>query len=538
MANLRPAIALLLCVALLSRTAWCGEDQAALEKEAEAIKAELDALKDELAKSKQSRNTTSKVDQALEKKNDGRVKTADGKLQIGGLVQVWFAAYQKDNRGLFDDPANGILDTNVANDNSSFEVRRAQLSFTLKANAYVTAYMMIDPAAENNTFPLVTDNQAIGGSIFKRNNNVAPQIDVNAVGGVAGLGNFLPIQNIQGGLGTPNRMLQDAYINFHNDPGCPGDFDWHHDFQVGLFLPPFGEEGLRSDAQLDFVERSFIGYATNYRDIGAQIHGFWWNDRFQYWAGAFNGAQDYFASNGDGGNRSDTNDSKDIALRMLVRPLASECWGDMEIGVSSEFGYHGETGVNDPIADPINGLERRKTWAMRNDAWGYYAPGGCFKGLWARGEWAMFRDRNAPGTVVDFTGNGGTDFANTFSGSGLAQSNARTISVQGWYAAAGYRFTKGVWEGVPKRLEPVEVAFRYQTFQNVLTADLIDPTKTDRFYTAVYTTGINYYIQEHNAKIQANYNFVSNPEDHAAGGQRNFHHVKNDSFVIAFQVGF
>jgi hypothetical protein len=535
MACSRLAVALILCAALLNRAAWCGEDTAAIEKEAAALKADIEQLTQELKKSQDSRNTTSKVDAVLDKKNDFRIKTQDGKLQIGGLVQVWFSVYQRDAQGLFNDPVNGVFDANDIGDNSSFQVRRAQLSFTLKPNPYITAYMMLDPGREPNTFPLVTDNQALGGSIFKRNNNIAPQVDVNAVGGVAGFGNFSTVQNIQSGLGVPNRLLQDAYINFHNNPSCPGDFDWHHDVQVGLFLPPFGEEGLRSNAQLDFVERSFVGILGNNRDLGAQIHGTWWNDRFQYWAGAFNGAQDYFMSNGDGNNRSDTNDDKDIALRMLVRPLCSECWGDLELGFSSEFGHHGESGVQDPVNLPVNGLERGRDWAIRHAAWGYWKAGGCLKGLWTRGEWGFFRDRNAPALVLDYTGNGGTDFANTGSGSGLAQSNGRAFSVQGWYAAAGYRFAQADWcGGLPKRLQPFEVAFRYQSFQNVMTADLIDPTRTDVFATQVCTAGINYYIREHNAKVQVNYNVVDNPEQHTPG--RNFHNVRNDSLVIAFQV--
>src|ERR1043165_6017836 len=175
MACSRLAVALILCAALLNRAAWCGEDTAAIEKEAAALKADIEQLTQELKKSQDSRNTTSKVDAVLDKKNDFRIKTQDGKLQIGGLVQVWFSVYQRDAQGLFNDPVNGVFDANDIGDNSSFQVRRAQLSFTLKPNPYITAYMMLDPGREPNTFPLVTDNQALGGSIFKRNNNIAPQ---------------------------------------------------------------------------------------------------------------------------------------------------------------------------------------------------------------------------------------------------------------------------------------------------------------------------------------------------------------------------
>ena len=68
--------------------------------------------------------------------------------------------------------------------------------------------------------------------------------------------------------------------------------------------------------------------------------------------------------------------------------------------------------------------------------------------------------------------------------------------------------------------------------------DLIKPDHTDVFKTQVYTAGINYYIKNHNAKIQLNYNFVKNPEGDDNAGNRNFHDVNNDNFVINFKVAF
>ena len=557
MACSRFAIAAVVCAAMLSSAltfpiAVGGEADAALAKEAEAIKNEIELLKKDLEKSKTAKQTASKVDKALDKKKpDTTVRTHDGKLQIGGLLQSWYVSYQRDSRGLFDNPKNGIFDTNDANDNSTFEIRRAQLSFTLKPSSFVTAYVMIDPAAEANTFPLVTDNQASPTQVLKTSNYVAPEIAIDPSGFL--LGNFQRVQNLQFGQGVANRLLMDAYINFHDDNSSPGDFDWHHDFQVGQFIPAFGEEGLRSNAQLDFVERSFVGLLSNDRDLGAQIHGSWINDRVQYWGGVFDGGTDFHQSNGQGdnrggANRSDNNDAKDIDFRMLVRPVSNPCWGDMELGYSNGFGYHGESGGSDPILAPANNLGRRRSFAMRQDAWAYYAPGGPLRGFWMRGEWGWFKDRNAPGTVVDVTGNGGTSYINVLgTGPGLAQSNGRAFSVQGWYAAAGYRLDKsglfdkcGLFENnkkMAKYIKPVELAFRYQTFQNVVTADLVDPSKSDVFSTQVYTGGINYYIHDHNAKIQVNYNAVINPEQDT-NPAREFHNVRNNSLVVNFQVAF
>ena len=60
----------------------------------------------------------------------------------------------------------------------------------------------------------------------------------------------------------------------------------------------------------------------------------------------------------------------------------------------------------------------------------------------------------------------------------------------------------------------------------------------DRFYTRVWTAGINYYIIGHNAKVQANYNWVDLPAEKSTPGVREFHNTRNDSFVINFQVAF
>jgi hypothetical protein len=69
----------------------------------------------------------------------------------------------------------------------------------------------------------------------------------------------------------------------------------------------------------------------------------------------------------------------------------------------------------------------------------------------------------------------------------------------------------------------------------VYVADPANPSHTNVYQTKVFTPGINYYIKGHNAKIQANYNFVSNPE---GSKTTDFHDVSNNSFVLSFQVMF
>jgi len=493
-------------------------------------KAEIDALKKDIEELRRKLNSSSapaaksSVDRALDSKYgpNSAVTTKTGRLNISGLVQVWYYSIQNDNRGLFDDPTiNTIPDTNEASDNDSFRVRRTELKFTMDIHENITAVVMIDPAREATSFPNVHDNQSTS-SIYKRRANIAQEFDdANDVPGSNAV-----VSGVQTGGGAVPRLLQDAYINYHGV--IP-----HHDFTIGQFKPYLGEEGIRSSAQLDFVERSFLGQIGDARDIGITAHGTWWDDRFQYWVGAFNGAGNYWGSAGQFQNRSDDNDSKDFNYRILIRPLwKNECWGSIELGTSSIMGVHGESAGADPVANPINGLNRNENWAMHHDAWFYYAPGGPVRGWWIRAEWAWIKDRNAPGAVIDVLGASTGD-------DGFAQTNGKPFSSQGWFISTGYKIADSRWADCSYSwLKPFEFAFRWDHFQNVQVADLVNPSHTDDFATDVYTLGVNYYIKGHNAKIQANYNIVNNPDGDSAGANRTFHDVRNDSFVVNFQVSF
>lgn len=489
--------------------------------------AEIDALKKDIEDLRKKLNSVStptaksSVDKALGDKYgpNSAVTTKTGKLNISGLLQVWYHQIQNDNRGLFDDPTiNAIPDTNEGQDNDTFRIRRAELKFTMDIHENVTAVIMIDPAREATSFPNGTDNQGL----FKRRNNIAPEFqDANDPGG-----STANINAVQTGGGAVPRLLQDAYINYHGV--IP-----HHDFTIGQFKPFLGEEGIRSSANLDFVERSFLGQIGDARDLGITAHGTWWDDRFQYWLGVFNGAGNYWQSGGQFQNRSDDNDAKDFNYRVLVRPLwKNECWGSIELGMSSKFGWHGESSGADPVANPINGLNRNENWAIHHDAWFSYLPGGPVRGWWIRAEWAWIKDRNAPGQVEDV-------LAASTADNGFAQTNGKPFSSQGWYIATGYKISDSRWNDTcPGWMKPWEFAVRWDRFWNVQVADLVNPSHTDDFATNVYTVGLNYYIKGHNAKIQLNYNWVDDPSGSANGGNRKFHEVSNNNFLVNFQVAF
>jgi phosphate-selective porin len=476
----------------------------------EVSKEEWDAMKNEISELRKKQSAPIKQsDVVIDKKlgPNASVTTKAGKLTISGLVQVWYYSVENHNTALFEDKdVNNISDTGEAVDNDSFQVRRTELKFTVDITNNIKAEVMIDPAREAQSFPNFTYGDATSG-VIKRG--------VNA-----------NVANVQGGVGAAPRMLQDAFIEYHK-------FVPHHDFKIGQFKPQFGEEGIRSSSQLDFIERSFIGKIGDARDTGFTVTGKWRDDRIQYNLGIFNGAGNYHGSGGQQQNRSDDNDEKDFVFRVLGRPVwKHETWGNLELGGSVQFGTHGESGVNNPVDNAPNGLNRNESDAIRWNAWASYMPGGRARGFWMRGEWSSFKDRHVQGSVIDL-------LEQDIDGNGT-QDNGKPFKTQGWYFAAGYKIADGVFcQDVPEWFKWWEFALRYDVFENVHVADLVNPAHTDVFKTQVYTGGINYYIKNHNAKIMLNYNVVDNPDGNDNAGNRNFQkHVDNNNIMLAFQVAF
>lgn len=441
------------------------------------------------------------------------VVSKTGKLSMNGLIQVWYYSPQKDHVALFQDSVvNGIDDSNYGVNTDSFRIRRTELRFNFDLNENITTEVMFDPAREATSFPTLPDLQA-NSSIFKRltNTNVA---------------------NLQTGAGAVPRILQNAWIDFH-------DFVPHHDFKVGQFKPLFGEEGIRTSGELDFVERSMVGQLADFRDLGINAHGEWWdadgkgNGQFQYWLGITDAAGNFYESAGQQQNRADDNSAKDFVYRVLVRPVwKKEHAGTLELGWSQQFGVHGGDGASDPIDTPLSGLNRRRTWANRMDSWAYYASGGVARGLWFRGEWEWQKDRNAPQQVIDILGQGDA-------GDGSTQTNGKPFVSQGFYAAAAYNLGESVFAGdcshLPDWAKRLEFLFRYEQYQNVEIANSVRPDHTNVYATRIYTGGINYYLNGKTTKIQLNYDVLNNPVVNAVV---HFHNVRNNFLVVNFQVAW
>jgi phosphate-selective porin OprO/OprP len=128
-------------------------------------------------------------------------------------------------------------------------------------------------------------------------------------------------------------FIQDAFMNIH----------YWDEFQIqaGKFKEPFSLEQLIQDRFVPFVERSLIDQVVPARDVGIMFHGQkLFDDRLEWQLGVFNGE----TNNGD----LDTNDYKDIAGRIAVRPFGHEgCWPILR---GWQFGIAGTTGIEtEPI---------------------------------------------------------------------------------------------------------------------------------------------------------------------------------------------
>lgn len=272
-----------------------------------------------------------------------------------------------------------------------------------------------------------------------------------------------PVQVQESNAATSrDSILQDAFFTLGQLPYLP-----HHKIDLGQYKLPLTEEGLRSSAKLDTAERAFISRTFgDQRDIGATLTGEW--PAVTYQLGVFNGS---------GQNQADADDTKDLAGRVVVRPLKAlgeftdvPDLGQLEVGLA---GYH----------RPVHGS------ALNKKRLGYEARYE-YKHLSLKWEY-MFGQ--------------GTAGSNT-----VSSENANKAT--GWYAQAGY--TLAPW---------------FPKLQGVLKVESWDPNELASLdKERDFTVGLNYFIDKHHAKAQLNW--VHKDEQGAEIG--------NDQVTGAFQYAF
>ena len=113
---------------------------------------------------------------------------------------------------------------------------------------------------------------------------------------------------VEAGFGQGAAGLRDAFVNWRPMKEFA--------FRAGQMKEPFSMEELTSTRFIDMIEYSLIHRLVPARDLGVAVHGVLFDDVLQYEVGFYGGA---------GINlRTDENDDKDVAARVVVRPLVHE----------------------------------------------------------------------------------------------------------------------------------------------------------------------------------------------------------------------
>jgi phosphate-selective porin OprO/OprP len=138
------------------------------------------------------------------------------------------------------------------------------------------------------------------------------------------------------GQAAPNAStgtLQDAYGDIH-----------YWDFlrlRFGKFKEPVGLERLMDDRYLEFVERGYPTQLVADRDIGLQVWGQPFRRILEYQLGVFNGVADNVSNANGATNEFDTNNAKDFAGRVYLRPFAAtvnQYLNGLGFGIGGSYG--------------------------------------------------------------------------------------------------------------------------------------------------------------------------------------------------------
>jgi hypothetical protein len=316
----------------------------------------------------------------------------------GLLLQNWF---------VWDLTSVATPDGDTSRSTTSFRVRRIEISASGELIPKFVRYrFMFDPWRVRDTLNSVTVTGANGQPVVIRT------------------------------PATPLSTLQDFYITFMSDVA---------DVSLGQFKNSVSWEGFNSVTRLILPERSFIANLVGgQRDLGIRVEKTF--PKFGYMVGLFNGA---------GQNNFDTNNQKDIGVRLEVYPVK----GMTIAGVTHDsLGYRSRAGTKD-----------------RWEADFRYETGPFL----VQSEYIRNRDVLADGAVP--------------------------INSHGFYVAAGYMIKDvgaGRWKG---NVQPV---VRFGLFDPNTEVD-VDPAMPSGFGATDermdYEVGLNYYVRNNELKFQASY---------------------------------
>lgn len=235
---------------------------------------------------------------------------------------------------------------------------------------------------------------------------------------------------------SPLSTLQDFFITFQSELA---------DVSLGQFKNPVSWDGFNSTSRLIMPERAFVANLVGgQRDLGVRIEKTF--PKIGYVLGLFNGA---------GQNNFDTNNQKDVALRLEVYPVK----GMTIAGVTYDsIGYRSRAGTKD-----------RWELDFRYETGPYLV----------QSEFIRNRDVTADGAVP--------------------------LNSQGFYIALAYMMKDigaGRWKG---NLQPV-VRFGFHDPNTEIDVDPAAPVGFGASDERMdYELGLNYYLRNHELKFQASY---------------------------------
>jgi hypothetical protein len=300
---------------------------------------------------------------------------------------------------------------------SSMRIRRAEIKAKGEIIPKTVSYMvMFDPARllDLKTTPVNNTTTAADGTMTTTPvNTVAP---ASAIGGSTIL------------TGASTSILQDVQLTYMTD---------YADVSVGQFKIPVSLEGSGSAAKLYFAERALISRKFgDRRDLGLKVEKKF--EYFGYLLGVYNG---------EGQNNLDSNDQKDLALRLEVYPIK-----DVTLAVVgyTSMGDRELVGTKDRIEGDLK-LEKSNVLLQAEAIRGW--------------------DRTVAGQDK--------------------------VEGQGFYVLAGYTF-----------FDQLQPSVRVGSIDPEVGKDEHGATALDKNdEITAYEFGVNYYLKQHDAKLQLDASF-------------------------------
>lgn len=286
---------------------------------------------------------------------------------------------------------------------------------------------------------------------------------------------------VEGEFAGSSAILQWGYIDLKYFPEAR--------LRAGQFKVPFSFEELTSSRFTDFVERSVVNNLVPSFDVGAMLHGSLLGGAVEYGAGVFNGR---------GQNADDTNDSKDIAGRLLVRPLKLLALPNLgELHLAGHL-THGDQDSGQSLRGRTDGkFEFFPRTTTRGDRLRY-----GFEAVYGYGPFGLYGEYVRSEEERKGLGTGGKDLDDVIG--------------QGWYVASsvfvtGEEKVHGKAPKVKRNFNPLtgdlgalELAARFAQLDFDASDALLPATHPGPNRVDAFTAGINWYLSP-NVRLMFNW---------------------------------